>query len=110
MGPSFKMLDIHLHPLPSAAVYAALSRSHAVLAFMDVGVEFVNIAAGVGAVGFLRIYRFYISASLSPLRPSDFDSLTCHQIVLHTYFCTTAQLLVLNYFLPFLIFVDGLFL
>jgi hypothetical protein len=84
------MLDIHLHPLPYAAVFAALPRGHLVLAFMDVGVEFVNRAAGVGAVGFLRIYRFYISASLSPLRSSDFDSLTCHQIVLNIYFCTTA--------------------
>jgi hypothetical protein len=74
MGPSFKMLDIHLHPPPSAAVYAALPRGHVVLAFMDVGVEFVNRATGVGAVGFLRIYRFYI----------------CHQIVLNTKFCTTA--------------------
>jgi hypothetical protein len=71
MGPSFKMLDIHLHPPPSAAVYAALPRGHVVLAFMDVGVEFVNRAAGVG---FLRIYRFYIY----------------HQIVLNTKFCTTA--------------------
>jgi hypothetical protein len=52
MGPSFKTLDIHLHPLPSAAVYAALPKGHAVLAFMDVGVEFVNRAAGVGALVF----------------------------------------------------------
>jgi len=74
MGSSFKMLDIHLHLPPSAAVYAALPRGHVVLAFMDVGVEFVNRAAGVGAFGFLRIYRFYI----------------CHQIVLNTKFCTTA--------------------
>jgi len=26
MGPNFKTLDILLHPLPSAAVYAALPR------------------------------------------------------------------------------------
>jgi hypothetical protein len=32
------------------------------LAFLDVGVGFVNKAADVGAVGFLRIYWLYLSA------------------------------------------------
>jgi len=31
------------------------------LAFMDVGVGYVDRAADVGAVGFLSIYWFYIS-------------------------------------------------
>jgi len=38
------------------------------LAFVDVGVGFVDRAADVVAVRFLRIYGFYISASVSPLR------------------------------------------
>jgi hypothetical protein len=58
MGPSFKALDIRLHPLPSAAVYVALPTGHAALAFVDVGVGFVVRAADVVAVGFLRIYGF----------------------------------------------------
>jgi hypothetical protein len=61
MGSSFKVLDIHLHPLPSAAI--ALSRGHVALALVDVGVGFVDRAADV-AIGFLRICRFYISASV----------------------------------------------
>ena len=36
---------------------------------MDVGVGFADRAAVVVAVGFLRIYGFYISASVYPLRP-----------------------------------------
>jgi len=32
------------------------------LAFMDVGVAYVNKAADVGAVGFLMIYGLYLSA------------------------------------------------
>jgi hypothetical protein len=56
MGHSFKALDVCLDPLPSAAVQVALSRGHA-----DVGVGFVDRAIDVGAVGFLRIYEFYIS-------------------------------------------------
>jgi len=55
------VLDFPLHPLPSAAISAALPRGHMVLAFMDVGVGFADT---VVAVGFLRIYRFYISASV----------------------------------------------
>jgi len=34
-----------LHPLPSAAVSAALPRGHAALAFVDVGVGFADSAA-----------------------------------------------------------------
>ena len=48
------MLD--LHPLPSAAVLAALPRGHTAIAFVDVGVGFADRAAIVVAVGFLRIY------------------------------------------------------
>ena len=59
-GPSFKALDFHLHPLPSAAVLAALPRGHAAIAFVDMGVGFADRAAIVVAVGFLRIYGFYI--------------------------------------------------
>jgi hypothetical protein len=36
----------------------------AVSAFVDVGVGFADRAAAVVAVGFLRIYGFYISASV----------------------------------------------
>jgi hypothetical protein len=61
MGSSFKALDIHLHPLLSAAI--AWPRDHVALAFMDVGVGFVDRAADV-AVGFLRICGCYISASV----------------------------------------------
>ena len=46
-GPSFKALDSRLHPLPSAAVSAALPRGHAALAFVDVGVRFADRAAVV---------------------------------------------------------------
>jgi len=60
----FKALDFRLHPLPSAAVSAALPRGHAALAFVDVGVGFADRAAAVGAVGFLSINGFYISASV----------------------------------------------
>ena len=58
------MLDFRLHPLPSAAVLAALPRGHAALAFVDVGVGFADRATIVVAVHFLRIYVFYISASV----------------------------------------------
>jgi len=57
-------LDFRLHPLLSAAVLAALPRGHAAIAFVDVGVGFADRAAVVVAVGFLRIYGFYISASV----------------------------------------------
>jgi hypothetical protein len=57
-------LDFRLHPLPSAAVSAALPRGHAALAFVDVEVGFVDRATAVFAVGFIRIYGFYIHAML----------------------------------------------
>ena len=57
-GPSFKALDFHLHPLPSAAVLAALPRGHVAISFVDVGVVFADRAAVVVTVGFLRIYGF----------------------------------------------------
>jgi hypothetical protein len=41
-----------------------LPRGHAALAFVDVGVGFADTAAAVVGVGFLRIYGFYISASV----------------------------------------------
>ena len=62
--PSFNALDFHLHPLQSAAVSAALTRGHAALNFVEVGVVFNDRAAVVVAVGFLRIYGCYISASV----------------------------------------------
>jgi len=52
MGPVLKALDFRLHPLPSAAVSAALPRGHAALAFVDVGGGFADRAAVVVAVGF----------------------------------------------------------
>ena len=58
------MLDFRLHPLPSAAGSTALSGGQVALAFVDVGVGFADRAAAVVAVGFLRIYGFYISASV----------------------------------------------
>ena len=63
-GSSFKALNFRLHPLLSAAVSTALPRGHVALAFVDVGVGFVDRAAAVVAVGVLRIYGFYISASV----------------------------------------------
>jgi len=63
-GSSFKALDFRLHPLPSAAGSTALPRGHAALVFVDVGVGFADRAAAVVAVGFLRTYGFYISASV----------------------------------------------
>ena len=55
-----KALDFRLHPLPSAAFSTALPRGHAALAFVDVGVGFVDRAAAVVAVGVLRIYGFLL--------------------------------------------------
>jgi hypothetical protein len=59
-GPSFKALDLRLHPHPSASVSATLPRGHAAVTFVDVGVGFAERAAVVVAVGFLRINGFYI--------------------------------------------------
>jgi len=47
-----RLLHFRLHPLPFAAVSAALPRGHAALGFVDVGVGFVDRAAVVVAVGF----------------------------------------------------------
>jgi hypothetical protein len=41
-----------------------LPRGHAALAFVDLGVGFADRVAVVVAVGFLRIYGFYISESV----------------------------------------------
>jgi len=41
-----------------------LPGGHAALAFVDMGVGFADRAAAVFAVGFLRIYGFYISESV----------------------------------------------
>jgi len=57
-------LHFCLHPLPCAAVLAALRRGQAAIAFVDLGVGFADRAAVVVAVGFLRICGFYISASV----------------------------------------------
>ena len=50
-----------MQPLPSAAISTALPRGHAALAFMDMGVGFVDKAATVVAVGFLSIYGFFFT-------------------------------------------------
>jgi hypothetical protein len=53
-----------VHRLLSVAFSAALPRSHAALAFVDLVVGFADRGAAVIAVGFLRIYGFYVSASV----------------------------------------------
>jgi len=58
------VLDFRLHPFLSAAGSTALPGGHAALAFVDMGVGFADRAAAVFAVGFLRIYGFYISESV----------------------------------------------
>jgi len=58
------VLDFRLHPFLSAAGSTALPGGHAALAFVDMEVGFANRAAAVFAVGFLRIYGFYISESV----------------------------------------------
>jgi hypothetical protein len=68
MELNFKALDIRLHSLPSAAVYCITQGSRG-LAFVNAGVGFVDRAADVFAVGFLRSYEFYVSTSVKPLRP-----------------------------------------
>jgi hypothetical protein len=57
-------MDFRLHPLPAPAVSAALPGGHVLLAFVDVEVGFAQRATAVVAVGFLRIYGFYISTSV----------------------------------------------
>ena len=63
-GPSFKALGFRLHPLPSAAISVAWPRCYLALAFVDVGVGFADRATIVVALGFLRMYGFYMSASV----------------------------------------------
>jgi len=63
MGPVLRRWYFRLHPLPSAAVSAPFPRVHVALAFVDVGVGIAD-RADVVAVGFLRIYGFYLSASV----------------------------------------------
>jgi len=53
-----------MHSLTSVAVLAALPRGHVAIAIVDVAVGFAGRAAVVFTVGFLRIYGFYISASV----------------------------------------------
>ena len=57
-------MDFRLHPIPSAAVSAALPKGHVALAFVHVGVGFVDRVAAVVAGGFLKIYGFNILASV----------------------------------------------
>jgi len=67
-------LDFCLHPLPSAAVSAALPRGHAALAFVDVGVGFVDRATVVVAVGFSQdLWVLHISICITPETISTFD-------------------------------------
>ena len=64
---SFKAVDFCLHPLPSAAVSAALPRGHAALAFVDVGVGFADRAAVVVADGFCQdLWVLHISICITP--------------------------------------------
>jgi hypothetical protein len=67
------VLDFRLHPLPSAAVSAALPRGHATLAFVDVGVGFVDRAAVVVAVGFSQDLWVLHSICINPETLSTFD-------------------------------------
>jgi len=64
LGPVLRRCTFACTLSPSAAVLAALPRGHATIAFVDVRVGFADRAAVVVAVGFLRIYGFYISASV----------------------------------------------
>jgi len=67
-------MDFRLHPLPSAAVSAALPRGHAALAFVDVGVAFADRAAVVVAVGFCQdLWVLHISVCITPETISTFD-------------------------------------
>ena len=98
-GPSFKALDFRLHPLPSAAVSAALPRGHAALAFLDVGVGFVDRAAVV-AVGFSQdLWVLSISICITPETISTFDP---HADTIKViYSPTNAQVIVLKTILNF---------
>jgi hypothetical protein len=60
--------------LPSAAVSAALCRGHAALAFVDVGVGFVDRATVVVAGGFSQdLWVLHISICITPETISTFD-------------------------------------
>jgi len=73
-GPSFKTLHFRLHPLPSAAVSAALHRSHVALAFVDVGIGFADRAAVVVAVGFSQdLWVLHVSICITTETVSTFD-------------------------------------
>ena len=68
------MLDFRLHPLPSAAVSAALPRGHAALTFVDLGVGFADRAVVVVAVGFSQdLWVLHISICITPETISTFD-------------------------------------
>jgi len=54
-------LDFRLHPLPSAAVSAALPRGHSALAFVDMGVGFADRAAAQLPVYTIINYNFIFS-------------------------------------------------
>jgi hypothetical protein len=74
MGTVLRRWTFRLHPLPSAAVSAALSRGNAPLAFMDVGVGFVDRAAVV-AVGFSQdLWVIHTSICITPETISTFDT------------------------------------
>ena len=77
MGPVLKALDFRLHPLPSAAVSAALPRGHAALAFVDLGAGFADRAAVVVAVGCFSqdLWVLHISICITPETMSTFDPL-----------------------------------
>jgi len=80
--PSFKTLDFTLHPLPSAAVSAALPRGHVALALVDLGVGFADRAAVVVEVGFSQdLQVLHISICTTPETISTFDPLVTFLIL-----------------------------
>jgi hypothetical protein len=63
-----------LHPLPSAAVSAALPRGHTALTFVDVGIAFPDRAAIVVVVGFFQdLWVLHISICITPETILTFD-------------------------------------
>jgi hypothetical protein len=74
MGPVYKALDFRLQPLPFATVSAALHRSHAALACVDVGGGFADRAAVVVAVGFSQgLWVLHTNICITPETMSTFD-------------------------------------
>jgi hypothetical protein len=66
-----------MHPLPSAAVSAALPRGHAALAFVDVGEAFAYRAAVVVSVGFSEdLWGLHISIYVTPKTMSTYRGWT----------------------------------